>query len=605
MLFGTALTSGWLLESGAQGAIPSLAPDVIAKAALSIATGKASLVSHLPAWRADLAKGATKTMFVRKILIAAAIASGLGLGTAGVVMGLPGESSEQAQSAPLERAPVEVGASQPAQETPPRTRTQTASAQPESIQLAGHKGTVHCVAISPDGKVIATGGADGTVRVWDAATGKATRKFDLMGEAVSVAFSPDGKSVGTACAGKGGAIRVFDVANGKESLRFEGIGRGGGGLAFSRDGQRIVAGFTGGIAEMIDATSGRIFSRHRFNNGGATIAAAAFSLDGKLVALGDAGGQVHLIDSATGRALMNLGKGNGPVTALAFLPDGKRGAMADGGQGLRTWDVATSKEERAFDGKDPIKTLALSKDGKLVVTAGASGEIRLWDVASGKEERSFVAPNAVNAVAMDHDGKRLVTVGQAGSVIVWDLTRDEKPLPKNFKLTEEALTSSWADLKSDEAGKAYAALRMLQADPARSVPFLRERLKPRAERPDEKQIKQLIADLDADEFATREKASKDLEKLGKLAEATMREALAAGPSLEAKKRLERLLGLLGDDRPLTADQQRDVRAIRVLEQTGTSEARKLLESLTKESPGWWVTQEARIALQRLELRDKK
>jgi hypothetical protein len=85
----------------------------------------------------------------------------------------------------------------------------------------------------------------------------------------------------------------------------------------------------------------------------------------------------------------------------------------------------------------------------------------------------------------------------------------------------------------------------------------------------------------------------------------MRQALAAGPSLETQKRLERLLTLLGEDRPLSADQQRDVRAVRVLEQAGTPEARKFLESLTKESPGWWVTQEARTALQRLEKREKK
>ena len=118
-------------------------------------------------------------------------------------------------------------------------------------------------------------------------------------------------------------------------------------------------------------------------------------------------------------------------------------------------------------------------------------------------------------------------------------------------------------------------------------------------------IKQLIADLDNDEFTTREKASKALEKLGKSAEDTIRQALAEGTSLEAKKRLEKLLSLVGEDHPLTADQQRNVRAVRVLEQAGTPEARKFLESLTKESPGWWVTQEARTALQRLEQREKK
>src|SRR5262249_25226199 len=109
VLFGTALTSGWLFEHGARRAIANVAPDVTAKAALSIATGKASLATYLPAWTADLAKGATQTMFVRKILALTAIASGLGLGTVGVVMGLPGElQSRQARSTPPERAPDET-----------------------------------------------------------------------------------------------------------------------------------------------------------------------------------------------------------------------------------------------------------------------------------------------------------------------------------------------------------------------------------------------------------------------------------------------------------------------------------------------------------------
>jgi hypothetical protein len=118
-------------------------------------------------------------------------------------------------------------------------------------------------------------------------------------------------------------------------------------------------------------------------------------------------------------------------------------------------------------------------------------------------------------------------------------------------------------------------------------------------------MKQLIADLDADDFATRESASKELEKLGKSAEGPIREAMAAGPPLEAEKRLEQLLKLLGEEWPLSAEQQRDVRAVRALEQTGTPEARKLLESLTKESPGWWVAQQASAALERLKQREKK
>jgi hypothetical protein len=237
------------------------------------------------------------------------------------------------------------------------------------------------------------------------------------------------------------------------------------------------------------------------------------------------------------------------------------------------------------------------------------------------EERHFTTPGPVQGVAFDPEGKRVATAGEKkgtasirelrghkipvpeGTASIWDLTGDEKPLAAGLKLTPRDLASAWADLGSEEDGKAYAALRMLRADPERSVPFLRERLQPRGERPGAQKVKQLIAELDADSFATREEASQELAKLGKAVEEMMRDALAAGPSPEAKTRLERLLARI-DDR-LSAGQLRDVRAIRVLERTGTPEARKLLETLQKDSPGWWVTEEATAALERLKRRDKQ
>ena len=112
-------------------------------------------------------------------------------------------------------------------------------------------------------------------------------------------------------------------------------------------------------------------------------------------------------------------------------------------------------------------------------------------------------------------------------MLLWDLTRDEKPLPADFKLTDKDLVTTWADLGSDQGGKAYAALRMLRADPTRSIPYIQEHLKPKAPGPDQKKIEQLVADLDAEEFATREKATNELEKLGKLAEETMRDVREA------------------------------------------------------------------------------
>jgi dipeptidyl aminopeptidase/acylaminoacyl peptidase len=280
--------------------------------------------------------------------------------------------------------------------------------------------------------------------------------------------------------------------------------------------------------------------------------------------------------------------------------------MADGGKAVRVLDTTNGQQAEAFTAAEDVRALALSPGGKQAATAGKGGEVCLWDLATNREERRFSAAVApVNALAFSPDGRHLATVAQDGTAVVWNLTRDEKPLPADFKLAEKDLPALWADLGSDDGGKAYAAARRLRADPARSVPFLQQRLKPREPGADDKEIRKLIADLDSEKFATREKAMKDLEQLGKAAEPALRAALAGSPSVEVKRRLEQLLKPFDERAALTPEQQRDVRAVRVLEQARTPEAKVLLEALTKETSGWWVAQEAKEALKRLGSRDTK
>jgi WD40 repeat protein len=476
---------------------------------------------------------------------------------------------------------------------------EAATAQPASMELVGHKGAVNAIALAPDGKTVATAGADGTVRIWDAAGGTETLKVEQRGKAVAVAFSPDGRTVAAAFADEAGAVIAFDRHTGKHAWRISRRLPGPrAGVAFAPDGRRCVAAF-GDECACLDAASGRMFFLFRGRPGGAT--SVAISPDGKSLAFAGTG-SVALMDPTVGRMLQNWRAG-GSARSLVFLPDGRKLALADGGKAVRMMDLSTGRQETAFEGKQDIVALAASPDGKRVATAASDGTILLWS-SSGGQERRFAAGETVTAMVFSADSKRLATAGPDGAAL-WDLTRDERPLRKGFTLTEKALPGLWDDLASEEGGRVYAAVRLLRADPARSVPFLQKRLAREEGGPDRKKVKQWIADLDSDDFTKREEATKALEKLGPAAEDALRQALEGKPSLEAKVRLERLLKRLGSAGALTAGQQRDVRAVRVLEQAGTPAARKLLHALVKESPGWWASREAKEALGRLERREKK
>jgi Tol biopolymer transport system component len=469
--------------------------------------------------------------------------------------------------------------------------------EPEMLPLQ-HGGAVVTGAFSPDGKQVATG-ADKVVRLWELATGRETKQIALGEKVGRLAFSPDGRRLVTVSADKNGPLQTWDLATGK-IVWMSRVGRGAlTSMALSPDGGRVAVGSDDNSVYVYDMPSGKMSMIARGHTGAVT--AVAVSPDGKQLATGSADNSVQLWDMATGRVLLRIMGHNKGVECVAFSPDGK--TFASGGQDkvVRLWDLATGKELRQFEAKDTVHCIAFSPDAKLVAVVSSDKAVRLIEAATGKESRQFGGlQGKINGLSFSPDGTRVLTAGQDGSAIVWDLKHDEKPLAKDLKLTRKEMDALWTDLGGDDARKAYGALRTLRAAPTDSLPFLRDRLKPAPATVDDKKLAALIADLDNDTFDTREKATKDLEDLGRTAEAALRKAIAAGPSAEAKVRLEKVLAKLGTDAALTPEQTRDLRAVRVLEGLGTAEARKVLEALVRESPGWWVTQEAKAALQRLE-----
>jgi hypothetical protein len=228
--------------------------------------------------------------------------------------------------------------------------------------------------------------------------------------------------------------------------------------------------------------------------------------------------------------------------------------------------------------------------------------IRNWQVATGKELFCIKRPGDFHAygefafvlsLAFLPDGKGLATGMMDSTVLVWDLSAIGKEAPPDLDAT--TLATLWSDL-TDEAPKAYHAIWTLGDSPKQAAPFLSDRLKP-AEEIDAKLVQRLLADLDSDQFETREKAAKELATLGERIAPELQKTLDGNPSEEMRRRVKELLDL---PTPVPSGETlRTLRAIQALERMGTKEACAVLKKLATGADAARETRDAKEALERL------
>jgi RNA polymerase sigma factor (sigma-70 family) len=283
----------------------------------------------------------------------------------------------------------------------------------ELARFGDHQADVRCVAYSADGRLLASGGDDCAARIRDAATGKERLVIDAHPAPVRhVAFSPDGRVLATA---SGDAVRLWTAASGRllHTLTDPDAAKGPGPapagvvlLGFSPDGGTVFTAGPGSRVSMWDAASGK--AKRRFETG-ARLAAAAVSRDGATVALAawaERPQTVRLWDVAAEKAVRALKSPDG-ISALAFSPDGKHLVGSALAKGLRVWEVASGKELLAIDNvSDPAHAVAFAPDGK-TVAAGVGPHVRLWELRGGKERLPSADWPGIVALALSRDGKRI------------------------------------------------------------------------------------------------------------------------------------------------------------------------------------------------------
>ncbi|KAK8049749.1 hypothetical protein PG994_011479 [Apiospora phragmitis] len=353
---------------------------------------------------------------------------------------------------------------------PPQPRQPTKPNFKPRLILGGHRKPISQVRISPDGRWIASASADGTIKIWEASTGRHIETLvGHMAGVSAVAWSPDSKTLASGSDDK--AIRFWDRVTGQPARSRPLLGHHNYVycLAFSPKGNILASGSYDEAVFLWDVRAGRLMRSLPAHSD--PVSGIDFSRDGTLVVSCSTDGLTRIWDTSTGQCLRTMvHEDNPPVTSVCFAPNGRYLLAFSMDSCIRLWDYVSGQVKKTYQGHTnagfSIGGCFSVVDGKAYVTAASEdGDIVLWDIKTKEIVQRIEKAHDGVCFWVDLHGDTMVSCGQDGKIKVF---RHRGPV-EECSMAAEAATSEVPNGTGDSTDRAAPEAMDVDQDQSRSI----------------------------------------------------------------------------------------------------------------------------------------